>query len=256
MEAIIIVGILIIVCAIAGKIITALGAKKNTPMQNIGQQPGSIGNGSSILPYEKKMLLTKTEYGFWKCLKQKCDEKGFIICPKVRMEDFLSVTVKDKKQLMKYRGYIKSRHIDFMICDSALHILAGLELDDRSHNSASAQKTDLFKNQVFTVIGLPLFRVIIGGESYETQLNRIFATLCPAATTPVARTDSQTIGVQQPAAYALPSAVYVHSPVEKKVTYSKADISKGKFAPAAGEGEKGQNKEEGNGTLSDSLKKN
>lgn len=42
----------------------------------------------------------------------------------------------------------------------------------------------------------------------------------------------------------------------KKVTYSKADISKGKFDPAAGEGEKGQNKEEGNGTLSDSLKKN
>lgn len=93
------------------------------------------------------MLLTKTEYGFWKCLKQKCDEKGFIICPKVRMEDFLSVTVKDKKQLMKYRGYIKSRHIDFMICDSALHILAGLELDDRSHNSANAQKTDLFKTR-------------------------------------------------------------------------------------------------------------
>ena len=256
MEAIIIVGILIIICAIAGKIIAALGAKKNTLMQNIGQQPGSIGNGSSILPYEKKMLLTKTEYGFWKCLKQKCDEKGFIICPKVRMEDFLSVTVKDKRQLMKYRGYIKSRHIDFMICDSALHILAGLELDDRSHNSANAQKTDLFKNQVFTVIGLPLFRVIIGGESYETQLNRIFATLCPAATTPVAGTGSQTIGVQQPAAYALPSAVYVHSPVEKKVTYSKADLSKGKFDPAAGEGEKGQSKEEGNGTLSDSLKKN
>lgn len=243
MEAIIIVGILIIICAIAGKIIAVLGAKKNTPVQNVGQQPGPIGNGSDILPYEKKMLLTKTEYGFWKCLKQKCDEKGFIICPKVRMEDFLSVTVKDKKQLMKYRGYIKSRHIDFMICDSALHILAGLELDDRSHNSANAQKTDLFKNQVFTVIGLPLFRVIIGGESYETQLNRIFAVLCPGAT-------------QASDAPGQPSAEYVHSPVEKKVTYSKADISKGKFDSAAGEGEKGQKKEEGNGTLSDSLKKN
>ena len=243
MEAIIIVGILIIICAIAGKIIAVLGAKKNTPVQNVGQQPGPIGNGSDILPYEKKMLLTKTEYGFWKCLKQKCDEKGFIICPKVRMEDFLSVTVKDKKQLMKYRGYIKSRHIDFMICDSALHILAGLELDDRSHNSVNAQKTDLFKNQVFTVIGLPLFRVIIGGESYETQLNRIFAVLCPGAT-------------QASDAQGQSSAEYVHSPVEKKVTYSKADISKGKFDPAAGEGEKGQKKEEGNRIPFDSLKKN
>lgn len=252
MEAIIIVGILIIICAIAGKIIAVLGAKKNTPVQNVGQQPEPIGNGSDILPYEKKMLLTKTEYGFWKCLKQKCDEKGFIICPKVRMEDFLSVTVKDKRQLMKYRGYIKSRHIDFMICDSALHILAGLELDDRSHNSANAQKTDLFKNQVFTVIGLPLFRVIIGGESYETQLNRIFAVLCPGATqasdAPRHNTASDVQGQ--------PLAEYVHSLVEKKVTYSKADLSKGKFDPAAGEGEKGQDKEEENGTPFDSLKKN
>ena len=256
MEAIIIVGILISVCIVLDETVFKPKRKKSWTQKSSPFSKESNWNGSDILPYEKKMLLTKTEYGFWKCLKQKCDEKGFIICPKVRMEDFLSVTVKDKKQLMKYRGYIKSRHIDFMICDSALHILAGLELDDRSHNSANAQKTDLFKNQVFTVIGLPLFRVIIGGESYETQLNRIFATLCPAATTPVAGTGSQTIGVQQPAAYALPSAVYVHSPVEKKVTYSKADLSKGKFDPAAGEGEKGQDKEEENGTPFDSLKKN
>ncbi|MDE7211838.1 MAG: DUF2726 domain-containing protein, partial [Lachnospiraceae bacterium] len=35
---------------------------------------------------------------------------------------------------MKYRGYIKSRHVDFLICDSALHILAALELNDPSHS--------------------------------------------------------------------------------------------------------------------------
>lgn len=243
MEAIVIVGILISVCIVLDETVFKPKRKKSWTQKSSPFSKESNWNGSDILPYEKKMLLTKTEYGFWKCLKQKCDEKGFIICPKVRMEDFLSVTVKDKKQLMKYRGYIKSRHIDFMICDSALHILAGLELDDRSHNSANAQKTDLFKNQVFTVIGLPLFRVIIGGESYEAQLTRIFAVLCPGAT-------------QASNAPGQPSAEYVHSPVEKKITYSKADISKGKFDPAAGEGEKGQNKEEGNGTLSDSLKKN
>ena len=179
MEAIIIVGILISVCIVLDETVFKPKRKKSGAQKSSPFSTGSNWNGSDILPYEKKMLLTKTEYGFWKCLKQKCDEKGFIICPKVRMEDFLSVTVKDEKQLMKYRGYIKSRHIDFMICDSTLHILAGLELDDRSHNSANAQKTDLFKNQVFTVIGLPLSRVIIGGESYETQLNRIFAVLCP-----------------------------------------------------------------------------
>lgn len=252
MEAIIIVGILISVCIVLDETVFKPKRKKTGTQKSSPFSKESNWNGSDILPYEKKMLLTKTEYGFWKCLKQKCDENGFIICPKVRMEDFLSVTVKDKKQLMKYRGYIKSRHIDFMICDSALHILAGLELDDRSHNSASAQKTDLFKNQVFTVIGLPLFRVIIGGESYEAQLTRIFAVLCPGTTlvsdAPRHNTVSDALGQ--------PSAEYVHSPVEKKVTYSKADLSKGKFDPAAGEGEKGQDKEEENGTPFDSLKKN
>ncbi len=255
MEAIIIVGILISVCIVLDETVFKPKRKKSGTQKSSPFSTGSNWNGSDILPYEKKMLLTKTEYGFWKCLKQKCDEKGFIICPKVRMEDFLSVTVKDKKQLMKYRGYIKSRHIDFMICDSALHILAGLELDDRSHNSANAQKTDLFKNQVFTVIGLPLFRVIIGGESYETQLNRIFAVLCPEATQASDALRHNTAGD----APGQPSAEYVHSPVEKKVTYSKADISKGKFDsvdPAKGNGEQSQKKEEGNGTLSDSLKKN
>lgn len=252
MEAIIIVGILISVCIVLDETVFKPKRKKTGTQKSSPFSTGSNWNGSDILPYEKKMLLTKTEYGFWKCLKQKCDEKGFIICPKVRMEDFLSVTVKDKKQLMKYRGYIKSRHIDFMICDSALHILAGLELDDRSHNSANAQKTDLFKNQVFTVIGLPLFRVIIGGESYETQLTRIFAVLCPGTTqaSDALRHNTASDAPGQP------SAEYVHSPVEKKVTYSKADLSKGKFDSAAGEGEKGQDKEEENGTPFDSLKKN
>ena len=117
---------------------------------------------------------------------------------------------------MKYRGYIKSRHFDFMICVSALHILAGLELDDRSHNSANAQKTDLFKNQVFTVIGLPLFRVIIGGESYEAQLTRIFAVLCPGAT-------------QASDAPGQPLAEYVHSPVEKKSNVLESRHFKGKI---------------------------
>ena len=69
-----------------------------------------------IYPYEKKLLLTKTEYAFYKILKEKCDSRNLLICPKVRMEDFVKVT--DKKNVLKYRGYIRSRHIDFLICNS------------------------------------------------------------------------------------------------------------------------------------------
>ena len=79
-------------------------------------------------PYRQKFLLTKTEYAFYKILEEKCTKNGLRICPKVRLEDFISVT--GTKNIGKYRGYIKSRHVDFLICDKDLHIKAGLELDD------------------------------------------------------------------------------------------------------------------------------
>lgn len=127
--------------------------------------------GNPIYPYEKKLLLTKAEYAFYKILKEKCDNRNLIICPKVRMEDFVKVT--DKKNTLKYRGYIKSRHIDFLLCNSKLYILAGIELDDNSHQKSEVQKVDEFKNEVFKKIGLPLYRVKMSKGNYNEQIEII-----------------------------------------------------------------------------------
>lgn len=129
------------------------------------------------LPYEKKMLLSKAEYVFYNILKKKCDENNLIICPKVRMEDFLNVT--DKKNTLKYRGYIRSRHIDFMICNSKLFLLAGIELDDNSHQNNKVAQVDEFKNKVFEIIKLPLFRIRMSQGMYESQIDNIIKTLIP-----------------------------------------------------------------------------
>lgn len=142
---------------------------KQTVLQKEKQMDTAKRTNPDYYPYEKKMLLTKAEYAFYKILKQKCDEHNLLICPKVRMEDFVSVT--DKKQIMKYRGYIKSRHIDFMLCDKNLHIIAGIELDDNSHNSKDAIATDTFKDQVFKTIGIPLHRIKMSMGSYEKQID-------------------------------------------------------------------------------------
>ena len=92
-------------------------------------------------------------------LKEKCVEADLLICPKVRMEDFLTVT--DAQNRAKYRGRIKSRHIDFIICNADLVMLAGLELDDSSHYSAKAQEIDQFKDNVFQAIDVPLYRIAV-----------------------------------------------------------------------------------------------
>lgn len=126
-------------------------------------------------PYAKKMLLTKAEYEFYKVLKAKCDQNNMLICPKVRMEDFLIVT--DKKNTLKYRGYIRSRHIDFMICDYRLYLLAGIELDDNSHYNKNAAEIDEFKNKVFQKINLPLFRIKVSQGIYERQIDEVLNSI-------------------------------------------------------------------------------
>lgn len=125
------------------------------------------------LPYSKKNLLTPTEYRFWTELKAVCDTKSFLICPKVRMEDFIQVNLSSYTEKQRYRGKIKSRHIDFMLCDNKLKILAGIELDDKSHNKEEAQKNDEFKNQVFFNLGLPLYRVKVKSENYAAEIEQI-----------------------------------------------------------------------------------
>ena len=128
-----------------------------------------------LYPYKKKYLLTKAEYAFYKILKAKCDERNLLICPKVRLEDFIQVTTKE--ELFKYRGYIKSRHVDFLICDNKLNIIAAIELDDSSHNTSKAQKTDIFKNHLFHTIQIPLHRIPTSNGTYEFAIDNILQSI-------------------------------------------------------------------------------
>lgn len=116
---------------------------------------------NEILPYAKREILTNTEWKFWAVLDTKCEPYKIIICPKVRMEDFLTITAnyKQRKIYEAYRNKIKSRHIDFILCNRNMRILAGIELDDKTHLTKEAQKADEMKNAVFNSIGIPLYRI-------------------------------------------------------------------------------------------------
>ena len=150
------------------------------------EQP-KVNTSSQIYPYRKKMLLTKAEYAFYQTLKAICDKENLIICPKVRMEDFLEVT--DKKNLQKYRGYIRSRHIDFILCDNKLHMLAGIESDDNSHKQEKVKQVDNFKDAVFNAISVPLFRVKMSDGLYKEQITTIISNL-------IINKDSKTMDTQ------------------------------------------------------------
>lgn len=125
--------------------------------------------------YQKKNLLTKTEYSFYMKSRLALQEKNFYLYPKVRLEDFIEATGEGKEKL-SLRGRIKSRHVDFLVCDEMLHIKAAIELDDKSHSNEKAQAADQFKNELFDSLNLTLVRIQVK-QDYTNDINNLLNLL-------------------------------------------------------------------------------
>lgn len=113
------------------------------------------------LPYQKKFLLTKNEWYFYKKLKAVADKYNLHILSKVRLADLIEVE-KGLKSSEYHKAFsrIKSKHIDFVLADpSNLAIKLAIELDDKSHEEITGQQRDYFVNNVMNKVGIPILRV-------------------------------------------------------------------------------------------------
>ena len=127
-------------------------------------------------PYKKRNLLTKNEYPFFMQLRDACEDEKLYLLTKVRLEDLCYTT--SKSHTRKYRGYINSRHVDFVICDKKMNVLAAVELDDPSHNAKESKKTDAFKDNLFKTIGIPLYRIKTNGKNkYKQDIKELLAII-------------------------------------------------------------------------------
>lgn len=119
--------------------------------------------------YKLGKLLTKNEYSFYMSIRKQLPN-DILLFPKVRMEDFLDIVALDK---MRYRGYVRCRHVDFLVCNPSLQILCGIELDDSSHNTKQAKQVDKLKNDIFKEIKIPLIRVYNNKKGINDAINKI-----------------------------------------------------------------------------------
>lgn len=102
--------------------------------------------------YQAKNLLTKNEWHEYKKLKQYAKAYGLQVCPKVRLLDIVEPKNGDPNY-MAYMGKVKSKHVDFAICDADLHIMGILELDDSSHDRPDRQERDQFVDEILRDVG-------------------------------------------------------------------------------------------------------
>lgn len=143
----------IVICVL---VIAVLQSKKEPPKQQkqieTGEEITETPQTDFSQNYQKKYLLTKNEYYECKKLMQYASEKELIVCPKVRLLDIIEPR-KGQENYMSYLQKVQSKHVDFVICDKALHILGVIELDDNSHDQKNRKERDVFVNQILQSVG-------------------------------------------------------------------------------------------------------
>jgi hypothetical protein len=127
----------------------------------------------------RKYLLTPPEKHFYNVLRRVVG--GNKIMAKVRLADLVEA---DERHLLRKSNFdhIKSRHIDFVICDPALSPLMAVELDDSSHRLPERQARDRDLNRILKIASLPLLRVPVRRAYDDADIERqLLATLRPAS---------------------------------------------------------------------------
>lgn len=124
-----------------------------------------------IASYQKKeRVMNESEQALFINL-QKALGAEYVVLSKVRIEDF--VEVKKEKGIsysnrLGLRGRIKSRHVDFLICNhTTTKPLFAIELDGKSHNDTRRQERDHFVDELYKAINLPIEHIHVGGNFFE-----------------------------------------------------------------------------------------
>ena len=140
---------------------------------------GGSSKSESNFPFKKKdYLLSMAEKNFYWVLSQVANKNNVLLFTKVRLEDLLWIP-KGTENRFGERSRIKSKHIDFVLCDKEnIKPLVAIELDDSSHSRPDRIDRDNFLDKALGVAGLPILHQKVQ-YSYDPQEleNNILAKL-------------------------------------------------------------------------------
>lgn len=107
-----------------------------------------------------ELLLTPPERKFFLVL-QEAASPGLQIFAKVRLADIIQTERRlPRKDWRRAFNRICNKHVDFVACDpKTFRVLVVIELDDSSHDSAKARKTDEFKDNALAAASIPIMRI-------------------------------------------------------------------------------------------------
>ena len=114
-------------------------------------------------------FLSPAENNFYRVLEMALRDTELKIFAKVGLSDLFRVTTKSRDHTAGFNK-IRSKHVDFLLCNKDMQPVAAIELDDRTHlTSGRTIANDRFKNELFTSAKLPLLRIKVKHE-YDVQV--------------------------------------------------------------------------------------
>lgn len=146
------------------------------------QQETGTKAATPIFPYRvRDDFLSPAERNFYQVLKSVVGTR-FLICPKVSLSDLFYVKSGEPREYRVYTNKIDRKHVDFVLCDSeTLTPLAGIELDDKSHERTDRKERDGFVEGVFAAARLELLRVRVQRGYQPQELAALLQTVLPPA---------------------------------------------------------------------------
>lgn len=155
--------------------------------QKLGVAAPDAGPGDAKDYILQAAILTPAERSFLGVLEPLLpDDVGYLV--KVRLGDvFTTRKGLDASRRTRARNRINQKHVDFLLIrTSDLKPLAGVELDDSSHDAEDRQKRDAFVDGVFQSCQLPLLhmpaRATYNPNELRASLTAILAQAQPSAT--------------------------------------------------------------------------
>jgi hypothetical protein len=120
----------------------------------------TAGGAKRGVYYLRKTLFTAAERSFLGVLERALPP-GVRVFGKVRLADIFGVqSGLDASSRQSARNRIDRKHVDFLLVRvDDLAPLAGIELDDKSHEREERQQRDASVDEVFSEAGLPLLHV-------------------------------------------------------------------------------------------------
>jgi hypothetical protein len=112
---------------------------------------------SSLRPYFRKpFLLSKPEKYFYNVLREIVG--NYTVLTKVRLADLVETNKGHPRQRGNFNR-VRSKHIDFVVCDDWLRPVIAIELDGSSHQLPERRERDAIVDQILATASLPIIHV-------------------------------------------------------------------------------------------------